>query len=77
MPVQRAPPLPRRAGQVSAHALKRHRRRSNIRATMDYYANVDRAVEEAFRLSAGRNNQSVDARAPIQTNAAAAETACG
>jgi integrase len=45
----------RYAGQASAHLLRRLMRHSNIRVTMDYYANVDDAVEEAVRRNAGRN----------------------
>jgi integrase len=37
------------AVQVSAHVLQRLMRHSNIKITMDYYANVDAAVEEAVR----------------------------
>jgi len=48
------------AGQVSAHVLQRLMRHSNIRVTMDYYANVDAAVEEAVRTAqrkTSRNSQ--------------------
>jgi integrase len=37
----------RYAGKVSAHVLQRLMRHANIRTTMDYYANIDDAVEEA------------------------------
>jgi integrase len=39
----------RYAAQVSAHVLQRLMRHSSIQVTMDYYANVDAAVEEAVR----------------------------
>jgi integrase len=45
----------RYAGQVSAQVLQRLMRHSNIRVTMDYYANVDAAVEDAVRVQ--RNNR--------------------
>jgi integrase len=37
----------RYAGKVSAHVLQRLMRHANIKTTMDYYANIDKAVEEA------------------------------
>jgi integrase len=37
----------RYAGKVSAHVLQRLMRHSNIKTTLDYYANIDDAVEEA------------------------------
>ena len=37
----------RYAGKVSAHVLQRLMRHSDLRITMDYYANIDAAVEEA------------------------------
>ena len=37
----------RYAGKVSAHVLQRLMRHASIKTTMDYYANVDAAVEEA------------------------------
>ena len=37
----------RYAGKVSAHVLQRLMRHSNIKTTLDYYANIDTAVEEA------------------------------
>jgi hypothetical protein len=37
----------RYAGKVSAHVLQRLMRHSDLRITMDYYANIDQAVEEA------------------------------
>ncbi len=43
----------RYAAKVSAHVLQRLMRHSNIRITMDYYANIDAAVEEAV-LGPGR-----------------------
>jgi len=38
----------RHAGKVSAHVLQRLMRHSSIKVTMDYYANVDEAVEAAI-----------------------------
>jgi integrase len=35
------------AGKVSAHVLQKLMRHANIKTTMDYYANVDAAVEAA------------------------------
>jgi integrase len=43
------------AGKVSAHALQKLMRHANIKITMDYYANVDVAVQEAV-LGAKRNS---------------------
>src|SRR5262249_37673909 len=37
----------RYAGRVSAHVLQRLMRHSTIKTTMDYYASIDGAVEEA------------------------------
>ena len=37
----------RYAGKVSAHVLRKLMRHANIKTTLDYYANVDEAVEEA------------------------------
>jgi len=37
----------RYAGKVSAHVLQRLMRHANIKTTLDYYANIDAAVEEA------------------------------
>ena len=37
----------RYAGKVSAHVLQRLMRHSDLRITMDYYENIDQAVEEA------------------------------
>jgi len=44
----------RYAGEVPAQVLQRLMRHSNIKITMDYYANVDQAVEDAV-LGASRN----------------------
>jgi hypothetical protein len=38
----------RHAGRVSTHVLQRLMRHKSIQVTMDYYANVDDAVEEAI-----------------------------
>jgi integrase len=45
----------RYAGKVSAHVLQHLMRHANIKTTMDYYANIDAAVEEAV-LGAQRNS---------------------
>jgi integrase len=48
------------AAEVSAHVLQRLMRHSSIRVTMDYYANVDQAVEDAVRTAkrnTSRNSQ--------------------
>jgi integrase len=45
----------RYAGKVSAHVLQRLMRHANIKTTLDYYANIDDAVEEAV-LGAQRNS---------------------
>jgi integrase len=45
----------RHAGKVSAHVLQRLMRHANIKTTLDYYANLDDAVEEAI-LGARRNS---------------------
>jgi len=37
----------RYAGKVSAHVLQRLMRHANLKTTLDYYANIDAAVEEA------------------------------
>ncbi len=37
----------RYAGKVSAHVLQRLMRHANIATTMNYYANIDAAVEDA------------------------------
>jgi len=42
------------AGKVSAHVLQRLMRHANIKTTMDYYANIDDAVEDAI-LGSQRN----------------------
>jgi integrase len=54
----------RHAGKVSAHVLQRLMRHSNISITMDYYANIDQAVEEAILGPQGnriRNSPGQDA----------------
>jgi integrase len=50
----------RYAGKVSAHVLQKLMRHASIKTTMDYYANVDVAVEEAVlgvKRNSLRNNQ--------------------
>jgi integrase len=44
----------RHAGKVSAHVLQRLMRHANIKTTLDYYANIDDAVEQAI-LGTERN----------------------
>src|SRR5262249_52368074 len=39
----------RYAGKVSAHVLQRLMRHASIKTTMEYYANIDEAVEEAVK----------------------------
>ncbi len=46
----------RYAGKVSAHVLQRLMRHANIKTTMEYYANIDTAVEDAV-LGATRGKQ--------------------
>jgi integrase len=58
----------RYAGKVSAHVLQKLMRHSNIKTTMDYYANVDDAVEEAV-LAVKRNS--------LRNTAASRESANG
>jgi hypothetical protein len=63
--LQRA--VERESGKVSAHVLQKLMRHANIKTTMDYYANVDAAVEEAVlgpQCNSLRNNQP-SAAAPI------------
>ena len=55
----------RYAGQTSAHVLQRLMRHSSIRVTMDYYANVDAAVEEAVRRNSLRNSRPTEAAEPF------------
>jgi integrase len=54
----------RYAGKVPAQVLQKLMRHSNIRTTMDYYANVDDAVMEA--VLGPRRNSSRNDRAPAQ-----------
>jgi integrase len=44
----------RYAGKVSAHVLQRLMRHATLKTTMDYYVNIDQAVEDAV-LGPGRN----------------------
>jgi integrase len=46
----------RHAGKVPAQVLQRLMRHANIKTTMDYYANIDAAVEEAILGTAARNS---------------------
>jgi integrase len=63
------------AGQVSAHVLQRLMRHSNIRVTMDYYANVDAAVEDAVKggRNTSRNSQMSEGPTPVQRESGKAE----
>jgi integrase len=47
----------RYAAHVPAQVLQKLMRHSSIRVTMDYYANVDEAVEEAVRRNSSRNSR--------------------
>lgn len=50
----------RYAGKVSAHVLQKLMRHANIKTTLDYYANLDDAVEEAVlgsKRNTSRNSQ--------------------
>jgi integrase len=54
----------RYAGHVPAQVLQRLMRHSNIAITMDYYANVDAAVEEA--VLGNQRNSSRNTSRPIE-----------
>jgi integrase len=57
----------RYAGKVPAQVLQKLMRHANIKTTMDFYANVDDAVEEAVlgpRRNAGRNTRAPAATEP-------------
>jgi integrase len=59
----------RYAGKVSAHVLQRLMRHSDLRITMDYYANIDQAVEEAVlgpQRNTSRNTPPVPADPPTK-----------
>jgi integrase len=54
----------RYAGKVPAQVLQKLMRHANIKTTMDYYANVDQAVEEAVlgpKRNSSRNNRPAEA----------------
>jgi len=53
----------RYAGKVSAHVLQRLMRHASIKTTLDYYVNIDDAVEEAVR-GASRVSSRVSTSAP-------------
>jgi integrase len=61
------------AAQVSAHVLQRLMRHSNIKITMDYYANVDAAVEDAVRRA--RRNTSHNSRPAVGPEALSPDSA--
>ena len=54
----------RYAAEVSAHVLQRLLRHSTIKVTMDYYANIDQAVEDAVKRP--RPNSSHNSPAPAR-----------
>src|SRR5262245_22958231 len=57
----------RYAGKVSAHVLQRLMRHASIKTTMDYYANIDEAVDEAVlgpRRNGSRNSDVSGAAQP-------------
>jgi integrase len=59
----------RYAGRVSAHVLQRLMRHANIKTTLDYYANIDNAVEQAVlgdQRNTSRNNEPAAAPVPSQ-----------
>jgi integrase len=56
----------RYAGKVPAQVLQRLMRHANIKTTMDYYANIDAAVEEAV-LGPERNTSRNSAPKPAST----------
>jgi integrase len=65
------------AAKVSAHVLQRLMRHANLKTTMDYYANVDDAVEEAV-LGAKRNTSRNSSLSPSHDGAAPSDTTpCG
>jgi hypothetical protein len=51
---------------LSAHVLQRLMRHSSIKTTMDYYANIDAAVEEA--VLGDRRNSSAQPTEPSEHN---------
>jgi integrase len=66
----------RYAGKVPAQVLQKLMRHANIKTTMDYYANVDEAVEAAVlgeRCNSSRNTGPGKDRAAGQTAAASVE----
>jgi integrase len=56
----------RYAGKVSAHVLQRLMRHSDIHITMDYYANIDDAVEDA--VFGPERNSSCNTAPPAQAD---------
>jgi integrase len=61
----------RYAGKVSAHVLQKLMRHANIKTTLDFYANIDQAVEEAVlgaRRNSSRNTQADAAAARERPN---------
>ncbi len=69
----------RYAGKVSAHVLQRLMRHANIKTTLDFYVNIDDAVEEAVlgrQRNTSRNSRPADTStepARIDVNASADE----
>jgi hypothetical protein len=63
----------RYAGKVSAHVLQRLMRHASLKTTMDYYANIDAAVEEAVLGLQGntlRNSEVITEPATVPSVAA-------
>jgi integrase len=58
----------RYAGKVAAHVLQRLMQHANIKTTMDYYANIDDAVEAAV-LGDQRNSLCTSRESPVGTSA--------
>jgi integrase len=54
----------RYAGKVSAHVLQRLMRHASIKTTMDYYANIDQAVEEAVLGDRRNTLRNTEGQAP-------------
>jgi integrase len=63
----------RYAGKVSAHVLQRLMRHASLKTTMDYYANIDVAVEEAVfgpKRNAQRNSPAETSPSPDASDSA-------
>jgi integrase len=67
----------RYAGKVSAHVLQKLMRHANIKTTLDYYANIDDAVEAAVlgsQRNTSRNIRTPDASTSQAENAVSADS---